>query len=291
MKKMVIASIVGGIIIFLWQFVSYAGANLHQDVVRYTDKEKNILAYLEAQGLQEGGYMLPNSPPDATSEQQQAIWDSMDGKPWVSIQYHKALDGRMVLNMIRGLITDFIIVFLFCWILLKIPSLNFRTTLLASLGIGMIVFLNSYYANYIWYKSFDIKASLIDAVVSWGLVGVWLKDRYLWTFVTLFLAVTGLWLGFRHQQGEELRSMEDVVRIQDENLRPQRSPAQGVAVSPQTGGEVASVAEPAQPPANGEDSISDEDLAVVENLELLQDYDILKDLTADKANGDDVKAN
>ena len=174
MKKMVIASIVGGIIIFLWQFVSYAGANLHQDVVRYTDKEKNILAYLEAQGLQEGGYMLPNSPPDATSEQQQAIWDSMDGKPWVSIQYHKALDGRMVLNMIRGLITDFIIVFLFCWILLKIPSLNFRTTLLASLGIGMIVFLNSYYANYIWYKSFDIKASLIDAVVSWGLVGVWL---------------------------------------------------------------------------------------------------------------------
>jgi hypothetical protein len=32
-------------------------------------------------------------------------------------------------------------------------------------------------------------------------------------------------------------------------------------------------------------------LAVVENLELLQDYDILKDLTADKVNGDDVKAN
>jgi anti-sigma factor RsiW len=125
----------------------------------------------------------------------------------------------------------------------------------------------------------------------WGWLGVWLKDRYLWTFVTLFLAVTGLWLGFRHQQGEELRSMEDVVRIQDENLRPQRSRAPGVAVSPQTSGEVASVAEPAQPPANGEDSISDEDLAVVENLELLQDYDILKDLTADKANGDEVKAN
>jgi len=125
----------------------------------------------------------------------------------------------------------------------------------------------------------------------WGWVGVWLKDRYLWTFVTLFLAATGLWLGFRHQQGEELRSMEDVVRIQDENLRPQRGP--GVAVSPQTNGGVASVAEPSpsQPSANGEDVISDEDLAVVENLELLQDYDFLKDLATDKANGDEVKSN
>lgn len=124
----------------------------------------------------------------------------------------------------------------------------------------------------------------------WGWVGVWLKDRYLWTFVTLFLAATGLWLGFRHQQGEQLRSMEDVVRIQDENLRPQRSTVPGVTV-PQTNGEVASVAEPAQPSANGEDTISDEDLAVVENLELLQDYDFLKDLAADKANGGEVKSN
>jgi hypothetical protein len=174
MKKMLIASIVGGIIIFVWQFVSYGAVNLHQDVVRYTDKEKNILAFLESQGLQEGGYMIPNSPPDATSEQQKAVWDSMDGQPWASIQYHKALDGRMTMNMVRGLITNFIIVYLFCWLLMKIPSINFRTALLASLGLGLIVFMNSYYTNFIWYKNFDIKASLIDAVVSWGLVGVWL---------------------------------------------------------------------------------------------------------------------
>ena len=125
----------------------------------------------------------------------------------------------------------------------------------------------------------------------WGWVGVWLKDRYLWTFVTLFLAATGLWLGFRHQQGEELRSLEDVVRIQDENLRPKRTPGPAVAISPQKNGGVESVAESTKTRANGEDTISDEDLAVVENLELLQDYDFLKDLGADKANGSEVKTN
>jgi len=85
--------------------------------------------------------------------------------------------------------------------------------------------------------------------------------------------------------------MEDVVRIQDENLRPQRSLEPGIAVSPQTNSQVASVAEPSEPSANGEDTISDEDLAVVENLELLQDYDFLKDLVTDKGNGGDVKSN
>lgn len=174
MKKMIIASIVGGIIIFLWQFVSYAGANLHKDAVRYTDKEQNILAFLESQGLPEGGYMLPNTPPGATMDEQQAIWDKMEGNPWVSIQYHKKFEGGMTMNMIRGLISNFIIIYLFCWILMKIPSLNFRTTLIASLGLGMIVFLNSYYANYIWYKNFDIRANLIDSIVAWGLVGLWL---------------------------------------------------------------------------------------------------------------------
>jgi hypothetical protein len=174
MKKMVIASIVGGIIIFLCQFVSYAGANLHKDVQQYTDKEQNILAFLETQGLQEGGYMVPNCPPDVTMEQRESLMAKMDGKPWASIQYHKSLDTSMTMNMVRGLIANFIILFLFCWLLMKIPALNFRTALLASLGIGMIVFLNSYYTNYIWYKNFDIRASLIDAVVSWGLVGIWL---------------------------------------------------------------------------------------------------------------------
>ena len=125
----------------------------------------------------------------------------------------------------------------------------------------------------------------------WGWVGVWLKDRYLWTFVTLFLATMGLWLGFRHQQGEQLRSMEDVVRIQDENLRPQRSPNPGVAVTPQTNSEVASAVKPSESSAIAEETISDEDLAVVENLDLLQDYDFLRDLAPDKVNGGHVKSN
>ncbi|MSO24176.1 MAG: zf-HC2 domain-containing protein [Acidobacteria bacterium] len=125
----------------------------------------------------------------------------------------------------------------------------------------------------------------------WGWIAVWLKDPFLWTFATLFLAATGLWLGFRHQQNQQLHSMEEVVRLQDESLRPQRTPDPVVTVLPQTNVDVATIPERPRPTTEAEDTVPDEDLAVLENFELLQDYDFLKDLAADKANGGEVETN
>lgn len=120
----------------------------------------------------------------------------------------------------------------------------------------------------------------------WGWAVVWLKDPYLWTFVTLFVVAAGLWLGFRHRQGEQLRTMEDVVRLQDENLQPQRTPeVRNSSVPPShREAEVAAVPEGSRA-ENAEEVIPDEDLAVMDNFELLQNYDFLKDL-AGSSNGD-----
>ena len=38
MKKTVIAALVGGLIIFLWQFLSYALINFHKPAQQYTEK-------------------------------------------------------------------------------------------------------------------------------------------------------------------------------------------------------------------------------------------------------------
>jgi hypothetical protein len=62
-------------------------------------------------------------------------------------------------------------------------------------------------------------------------------------------------------------------------------------VSPRTNTEAAVVQQPSRSSVAGEEAISDEDLAVVENLELLQDYDFLKELSTDKANASELRTN
>ncbi|HXL55455.1 MAG TPA: hypothetical protein VN958_04310, partial [Chitinophagaceae bacterium] len=63
---------------------------------------------------------------------------------------------------------------LLCWILLKIPNRNMRNIFFASLFTGLIIFLNSFYTEYIWYRSAGINIYLIDSLTSWGLCGIWL---------------------------------------------------------------------------------------------------------------------
>jgi surface polysaccharide O-acyltransferase-like enzyme len=67
-----------------------------------------------------------------------------------------------------------IIVWLACWLFLRMNKPGFGTILTASVLIGLIVFLNSAYTMHIWYQTFDLMAHFLDSVVSWAACGVWL---------------------------------------------------------------------------------------------------------------------
>ncbi len=174
MKKTIIGSLVGGIILFMWQFLSWAALDLHRAAQDYTPKQDSILSFLSANLEKEGGYFLPNTPKGASSEEMEKVMESSMGKPWVTIQYHDKMDMNMGLNMGRALITNILLAWLVIWILGKFSSNNFTTTLTTSLVVGIIVYLNSSYTSHIWYQLFDIRSFLIDVIVMWGLTGIWL---------------------------------------------------------------------------------------------------------------------
>jgi hypothetical protein len=174
MKKYLIGAVVGGLLIFIWQFLSFAVLNLHEPAQAYTEKQDAIMEFLATQNLQEGGYIMPNLPKTASMEEWTAMEENITGKPWASIQYHNSYSNNMTANMIRGVLTNMLLVFVFCWILGKMKALSMGSVLAVSLGVGLIVFLNGPYAGYIWYKFFDIRAHLADAIIAWGLVGLWL---------------------------------------------------------------------------------------------------------------------
>jgi len=175
MKKYLIGAIVGGLLIFIWQFLSFALVNIHEPAQNYTEKEGDIINFLSSIDLPEGGYVVPTVPPGASMDEAKAKMDSCAGKPWAIIQYHKAMEENMTMNMVRGFFTNVVMILIFCWLVGKFVSPSSGTIILAALATGFIVFLNAHYTNHIWYETFDIWAHLLDAVVSWGLAGIWLS--------------------------------------------------------------------------------------------------------------------
>ncbi|NND34689.1 MAG: hypothetical protein HKN76_19035, partial [Saprospiraceae bacterium] len=125
MKKLIIAALVGGFILFIWQSLSFMVLQLHNDQMKYTDKQDEILAMLEASGLEEGEYFLPNTSDQAPSEEErEAFIEKYTDKPWARIAYHKELNMSMGMNLFRGLLVDVLAAFMLTWLLLHFADLN-----------------------------------------------------------------------------------------------------------------------------------------------------------------------
>ena len=174
MKKILIGGLVGGILLFAWQTISFAVANLHDKGQTYTPKQDTILQFLNNSGLEEGTYFMPRLQNENSSEEMEKFMKEVDGKPWAQLSYYKAWKMNMGMNMARGALTNIIIVCLLAWIFTKMSAQGFGTYFIASVFAGIICFANGPYTGHIWYPKHDINAYLMDAIVSWGLVGIWL---------------------------------------------------------------------------------------------------------------------
>ena len=177
MKKNLIGAIAGGLLIFIWQTLSWTALDLHRSSQDYTVKQDTILNFLNTHLTKEGGYLLPTTPKGASFEEATKMGEQGQNKPWASIQYHSSLNSsmnEMYMNMLRGLVADIFMVWLLCWILGKWGKTGFVNIFLACIFTGLIVFINEPYSQFIWYKIFDVRAHLVDALAGWGLCGIWL---------------------------------------------------------------------------------------------------------------------
>lgn len=173
MKKQLIASLVGAIILFVWQFLSWSILPVHQSEYSYTANHEKIMEALNQNLSEEGTYMMPGVPPGTSHEEAMKMMEPHIGKPWASVQYHKAMSMDMGMNMFRAYAADLFALFLLTWLLLKFESLNMRSAVQGSIFVGLIGYITFPYLNSIWFETNSI-GHLVDALVSWALVGVWL---------------------------------------------------------------------------------------------------------------------
>jgi len=173
MKKQLIAIFVGGLILFIWQFLSWAAIPIHKSEYGYSPNQDKILEVLSQNLTEDGNYFLPGMPPGSTHEQEEAYMKENVGKPWASVTYHKSMSNDMGMNMLRGFVVDLVAVFLLVWLLMKFQTLDIKTAVQSSIVVGLIGYLTIPYLYSIWFEKSSIEY-LVDAVVQWGLLGVWL---------------------------------------------------------------------------------------------------------------------
>lgn len=172
MKKLLIGAIVGGVLLFFWQFLSFTILDLHRPMQEYTPKQAEILKYL-SENLEEGNYYLPTLPAGTSWEENKKMMNESMGKPWAQVFYHKEMTTDMTANMLRGLFVAILAVLAVAWVLLKISNNNLITSVLSCIAIGLASYLTTSYATGIWYETVTLP-DLIDAILGWGIVGAWL---------------------------------------------------------------------------------------------------------------------
>lgn len=170
MKKLIIGGLVGGLILFIWQALSWTVFQIHQKEYKMAPNQQQLISGLQ---LEEGQYLVPTLSPEATREEYEKFAEEQKGKPWAVINYHESYDTNMVGNMIQGLIAAIVAMFFVCWVLMKNTLRTFLTTFLSTLLIGFAGYLFIPYSQRIWFESPGATTDFIDTLMGFGLAGVW----------------------------------------------------------------------------------------------------------------------
>jgi len=101
MARLLIGGLVGGLILFFWQFLSWSILDVHAANFNYTPQEKAVIDCLSA-NLTDGEYFIPGMPPGMSAEEHTKIQEASVGKPWATINYRSKFEVNMASNMIRG---------------------------------------------------------------------------------------------------------------------------------------------------------------------------------------------
>jgi hypothetical protein len=174
MTKKIIAAVVAGILIMLWQSLSHTMLNLHASQEQYSPNQDVILKVLSENLTAKGQYYLPNVPPGTSYEDMEKAMTASMGKPYASILYNPVNDVNMTSNLLRGLGNNILLAVVLVWLIGKLKSISMGSVLSASLGVALISFCFYPYPGFIWYQTNGIWVELGDSLAAFGLAGLWL---------------------------------------------------------------------------------------------------------------------
>jgi len=163
MKKLVMASIGGGVILFFWGFISWTVLSWHKDTSLSFDNEAAVAQSIVQNAPQAGIYFLPFNEKDF-----------VDGGPSVfaaiAPQYHLDMGSTLSIGLLGYIVSALLV----CLALNMCRGLNYAQRLKFVLLLGLIIGLVGHFPYWNW-MNFSTPYTLVmilDSVLGWLLAGL-----------------------------------------------------------------------------------------------------------------------
>jgi hypothetical protein len=171
MKKIILASALGAVVMFMWGAVSWVVLPWHNATMHSFSNEDAIISVLKASNAESGTYMIPGY-----ANTKEAMVEKAKNGPIAHVNYSPVGYDMGPLFYVKGIVLDFIILLIAVSMLSKISwSLaSYSNRVKFMMMIGLIIGLAARLGDSIYMGS-GIDFALvwaIDEVITWTLVGL-----------------------------------------------------------------------------------------------------------------------
>ena len=177
MKRILIAGIVGGLIMFVWGILANAVIPLHTPSQHSIPNEDAVVTALQTNLSAPGVYLFPGMPADRQQSTMDAYIQKYKRGPLGMIIYRpEGADPLMIGQMITGLILALISGILAAWFLSRSTAMMSkylsRVIYCGMLGVFVTFFIHLNDWNWYYYPLDFTTANIADTLISWLLAGL-----------------------------------------------------------------------------------------------------------------------
>jgi len=163
-QKNLLLSVVAGIVLFVWGFISWAVLPWHNMVANQFTNEASVAQVLKENSPQPGVYFLPFSEKDHGPNQVGAFANVLP----------QGTDMNMGKQMAIALVTQIVGAFLVLMLLARTGGLNFWGKVGFVMLVGLIIGFVSHalYWNWFGFPAPYVLVTILDTTIGWALAGL-----------------------------------------------------------------------------------------------------------------------
>ncbi len=158
-RRLVLGSILGGIVLFVWSAIAWMVIPWPGDPLRTFTNEDAVAQAITANAPRSGNYLLPNEPkrtPGMTDEQYkaagQAAMDKMSHGPMIFAAVRLEPMGSTTKPLIIQFLTQLVLALIATLLLLQTRALSYAGRVAFVTAIGVLIFVGGHLEQWNWFS-------------------------------------------------------------------------------------------------------------------------------------------